>query len=518
MRTGWAVAAMAWLAVQSPAGAAEARLGVQTETGSIDPHFAVVGANQTIAQHIFESLLAADESMHPAPGLAASWKLVGDDVWEFRIRSGAKFHDGAPVTAEDVRFSLERMPHVPNSPAPFVRLAGSIRAIETEGTDVIRLRTKGFDPSVPLNAMTAWIVSEKAARDVTTADFNSGRAAIGSGPWRFVEWKPGERLVLERADPAMAFDRVVIRPMASDAARLAALLSGDVDLIDSVPTEDVDQLHANKAVKLWTAPSARLIYLAVDQEHDTHVQLRGIDGQKLKSNPLKDARVRRALSLAINRNAIVERILHGAGKATGQMVPQGFVGYDPGIPVPAYDPAMAKRLLAEAGWGQGFKLTLTSPNNRYVADATTAQAVAQQWSRVGVTTDVDVLPSNAFFSRGAKREFAAFLIGFGSSAGDAYPAMSQVLNTFDTEKGLGALNRFRFSDPAVDAALAASNAERDPAKREAALRGAARKALVEDVAIIPLHFPDNAWATRTGFSYRPTMSEGAQAGLLRPAE
>ncbi|WP_264712561.1 ABC transporter substrate-binding protein [Limobrevibacterium gyesilva] len=495
----------------------DARLGVQTETSSIDPHYALVGANQTVAQHIFETLLTADAAMRPAAGLAASWRAVGDDAWEFRLRPGARFHDGTPVTAEDVRFSLERMPHVPGSPAPFVRLAGITTAIEVEGSDIVRLRTKGFDPSVPLNAMSAWIVSGKAARDATTADFNSGRAAIGSGPWRFVEWKPGERLVLERFDPSLPFERAVIRPMSNDAARLAALLAGDVDLIDSVPPGDIEKLRGNPAVKLWTAPSARLIYLALDQEHDTSPQLRGMDGKPLAANPLKDARVRRALSLAINRTLIVDRLLHGAGHSTGQMVPEGFIGHDPSIVAPDFDPAAAKQLLAEAGWGQGFRLTLTSPNNRYVEDAKTAQAVAQQWTRAGIGTEVDVLPSNAFFSRAAKREFAAFLIGFGSTAGDAYTAMSQVLNSYDAERGLGALNRFRFSDPAVDAALERSQGERDPAARTAALQAAARIALVQDTAIIPLHFPDNAWATRAGFSYRPTMAEGAQAALLRPA-
>ncbi len=503
-------------ATANPAWSADARLGVQTETSSIDPHYAVVGANQVISAQIFESLLSADSAMRPRAGLADSWKPVGDDVWEFHIRPGAKFHDGTPVTAEDVKFSLERMPKVPNSPAPYVRLAGSTASIEVVGSDLLRLHTRGFDPSVPLNAISAYIVSAKAAVGATSADFNSGRAAIGSGPWRFVEWKPGERIVLEKARPDLAFDHVIIRPIANDAARMAALLSGDVDLIDSVPPGDVERLRKTASVAVWTAPSSRLIYLAMDQEHDSNPQIKALDGKPLVANPFKDKRVRQALNLAINRKLIVDRVLQGAGIATGQLVPAGFVGYDPTIAAPAFDPARAKALLTEAGYPNGFRLTLTSPNNRYVEDSKTAQAVAQMWTRLGVLTEVEVLPSNAFFSRAAKREFASFLIGFGSTVGDSTTGMMQVVHSYDEPRGLGGLNRFRFADPAVDAALESSVSQRDPAAREASLREAAQIAFVQDAAIITLHFPDNVWATRSVFTYRPGMSEGADAALLAP--
>ena len=332
------LAAALLAAVASGAGtarAAEATIGVQTETSSIDPHYAVVGANQAIAEQIFEALLGTDEAMRPAPGLAAAWRPLGDEGWEFKLRPGATFSDGTPVTAEDVRFSLERMPKVPGSPAPFIRLAGLTRALEVVAPDTIRILTRGFTPAVPLNAVQAWIVSARAARDATPADFNSGRAAIGSGPWRFVEFRPGERLVLARVRPDLPFERVTFRPIAGDAARVSALLAGDVDLIDSVPPADLELLRGNPKVKLWNAPSARFIYIAFDQEHAVSPQVRDNDGKPLAANPLSDPRVRRALSLAVNRGPIVERILHGAGRAAGQMVPEGFVGYDPAISVPA---------------------------------------------------------------------------------------------------------------------------------------------------------------------------------------
>lgn len=506
-------AALALLLLAAPAGAQEARIGVQTETSAIDPHYALVGANQVVAEMIFEPLLSADATLHPVPGLTSVTR-VADDAWEFRLRPGARFQDGSPVSAEDIRFSLERMAHVPGSPAPFVRLAGVTRAIEIEGADVVRLRTQGFDPSVPLHAMTAWIVSARAAAGASTADFNSGKAALGSGPFRFVGWTPGERLRLARWEDGplaggIAAKTVSIRPIGSDAARVSALLAGDVDLIDSVPPPDVERLRGDRRVALWTAPSARFLYIALDQEHDASPQILDAAGKPLAANPLKDARVRRALSLAVNRALIVERLLQGAGRAAGQMVPEGFVGYEPGLAPPPYDPAGAKALLAAAGYPQGFRLVLTSPNNRYVEDDKTAQAVAQMWTRVGVSTSVDVLPSNAFFARAARREFAAFLIGFGSTAADAYPGMSQVLATYDAARGQGALNRFRFSDPKVDALLEQSRQTREEPARDALLRQAARQAFEVDTAVIALHFPDNIWATRAGYTYRPRMNEGA---------
>jgi peptide/nickel transport system substrate-binding protein len=500
---------------QSPPARPTARLGIQTETSSIDPHFAIVGANQTVSGLIFESLLSADDAMRPKAGVADRWEAVSDTIWEFHVRPGAVFHDGSPVTAEDIRFSLERMPHVPGSPAPFVRLAGLTQRLEVVSPEVFRLHTKGFDPSVPLHALGAYIVSARATAGANSSDFNAGRAAIGSGPWRFVEFKPGERLVLEAARPDLAYGRAIIRPIGNDAARVAALLSGDVDLIDSVPPDDVEKLRANKAVTIWQAPSARMIYIGLDQEHAVSGQITGMDGKPLGANPLQDLRVRRALNLAVNRPLIVDRILHGAGHATGQLVPEGFVGYDATIKPPAYDLAAAKRLLAEAGYPNGFRITLTSPNNRYVQDDKTAQAVAQMWTRAGVATSVDVLPANAFFARAAKREFSAFLIGFGSTAGDSYTGMSQVLHSYDEGKGLGALNRFRFADKAVDEALERSQQARDPDSRAAALREAARIAFTQDYAMVPLHLPDNVWATRAGLTYQPKMSEGALPELLR---
>ena len=501
---------LAALLATHPAVAQELRIAVQTETSSLDPHFALVGANQAIAMHIFDPLVDSDAQLRPEAGLTR-FTNPQPDVWEFRIRDGARFSDGSPVTSEALRFSLERMPRVPNSPAPFVRMQASVTSMEVVDGQRLRLRSHGPDPGVILNGMTSYVVRPQ---DASTAAFNTGEAAIGSGPWRFVSWQPGSQLELRRNDGFWGhmpeFATASIRPIASDAARVAALLSGDVDLIDRVPQSDVPRLRSNPAFALTVSPSARVIYLALDQGGDTTPFVAGKDGKPLNRNPLRDVRVRRALSLAINRDAIVERVLQNGGHATGQLAVPGQIGFDPALKPPPFDVAEARRLLNDAGYKDGFRITLHSPNNRYVEDAKTVQAIGQFWSRIGVDTAVEVMPANVFFTRAGKREFSAFLIGFGHSTGDAGPGLSQVLQSFDG-KGTGGLNRGRFSDPAFDAVMEEARTATDPEARGALLRRAQGIAFGQDVGVIPLHVPDNVWAHKASLTYEGGLEEATLA-------
>jgi peptide/nickel transport system substrate-binding protein len=512
-----ALAALA--AAAGPAAAQEARVAVQTETSSMDPHYALIGANQAYARHVFDSLVGADAQLRPVPGLA-TFSNPAPDVWEFRIRPDARFHDGTPVGAEDVRFSLERMPRVPNSPAPYIRLAGSVTRIEVVDERTIRLHSRGPDPSVPLNAMTAFIVSARVAANATTADFNAGRATVGSGPWRFVEWSPGATLRLARNDAywagAPAFARATLRPVANDGARAAALLAGDVDLIDAVPPGEIARLRGTRDVAVTSATSSRLIYLALDQANEVSPFVAARDGRPLDRNPLKDPRVRRALSIAINRGAVVDRVLQGSARAAGGIAVEGQIGFDPDLAPPAPDPAAARRLLAEAGYPDGFRITLHSPNNRYVEDDKTAQAVAQFWSRIGLDARVEVMPAAVFFTRAGRREFSAFLIGFGHTTNDAWLGMSQVLHSFDAARGLGGLNRARYSNPAFDALMEEARGAMDTAVRDALLRRAQALAIRDDAAILPLHVPDNVWAHRAAMTYAGGIEENTLAHNLRP--
>jgi peptide/nickel transport system substrate-binding protein len=511
--------ALAGPVAERPAMAQEARIAIQTETSSLDPHFAVVGANHAVARHMYDALVASDRFMRPVPGLT-EFSNPEPDVWEFRIRPDARFQDGSPVTAEDIRFSLERMPRVPNSPAPQIRLAGSLTAIEVVDSRTIRLRSRGPDPSVPLNGMTAWIVSARAAATATTQDFNAGRGNTGSGPFRFVEWQPGAQLRLQRNPTywgeAPAFERVSIRPISNDAARMAALLANDVDLIDAVPPGEIARLRARPELGVTSAASSRFIYLGLDQGNEVTPFITAKDGRPFAGNPLRDPRVRRALSIAINRPLIVDRIISGSAHAAGQIAVEGQIGYDPDLGPPAFDAAAARRLLTEAGYPDGFRITLHSPNNRYVEDDKTSQAVAQFWARIGLDARVEVMPSNVFFTRAGRREFSVFLIGFGHTTGDAWLGMSQVLHSFDAARGLGGLNRGRYASAEFDALMDTARNVVDVPRRDAMLRRAQRLAFEQDTAIIPLHVPDNVWAHRAAFTYEGGVEEAVYAPFLQP--
>lgn len=486
------------------------RIAIQTETSSIDPHFALIGANQAVAAHIFDTLVTSDVNMQPVPGLTTVTSPA-PDLWELRIRDGATFHDGSPVTADALRFSIERMPRVPNSPAPFVRLQASIAGLEVVDARTLRIRTHGPDPSLPLNGMTAFIVP---GHEASTAEFNSGKAAIGSGPWRFVSWQPGSNIMLDRNDNWWGrkpeFAHVSMLVIGNDAARLAALLSGDVDLVDRVPQADLARIHATPSLAVTTSPSARVIYLGLDQATDSTPFVTAKDGKPLPHNPLRDVKVRQALTVAINRDAIVARVLQGGGRATGQLAVPGQLGYDSTLLPPSFDPAAAKRLLAEAGYADGFRITIHSPNNRYVEDAKTSQAIAQFWTRIGVETRVEVMPSNVFFTRAGKREFSVFLIGFGHSSGDAWLGLSQVLQTYDGA-GIGGLNRGRYSSGEFDRIMEQTRRITDPVERGTLLARAQRVAFSQDAAILPLHVPDNVWGHRADLTYEGGLEENTLA-------
>jgi len=252
----------------TPASAAEVAIGLKTEPSSIDPHFAILGANQQISEQIFDTLVGRDETLRPKPALAISWRLVDETNWEFKLREGVVFHDGTHFTAEDAAFSIARAPAVPNSPASYAPYVSHIAEAAAVDPATLRIRTKGPYPTLPLDLSEIYIVSKHAAEHATTDDFNTGKAAIGTGAYRFVEWQPGQRIVLARNEaywgPKPAIERPVFRVLPSDPARVAALLAGDVSLIESVPPADLAQLRKNPAVALWSAPSTRLIYLHMD--------------------------------------------------------------------------------------------------------------------------------------------------------------------------------------------------------------------------------------------------------------
>lgn len=508
------------LTFSPPAAAADISIALGADVTSIDPHFHNLTPNNNVCGHIFETMVTKDPQGKLKPALAESWRAVDDLTWEFKLRRGVKFHDGSDFTAADVAFSLDRVPNVPNSPSPFTTYSKQITEKIIVDPYTIRLKTASPYPLMPNDMGTIMIVSSKAAKGAGTEDFNSGKAAIGTGPLKFVRWRKGDRIELARHDaywgPKSPWERVTFRIITSDPTRVAALLAGDVRAIENVPTADLVRVSKHPDLSVFRIVSHRVMYLHLDSSRDKSPFVTDKAGKPLDRNPLKDVHVRRAISKAINRQALVERVMEGAAVATGQLMPEGMFGYSPALKPEAYDLQGAKRLLAEAGYPDGFGLTLHAPNDRYVNDEQVAQAVAQMLTRAGIVTKVDAMPSAVYFSRANKLDFSFILVGWGSDTAEASSPLKALLATFNKEKGMGQANRGRYSNPRVDAALGQALATVDDAKREKLLQQATELAMA-DVGIIPLYHQENLWATRKGVTYTPRADERTLAHEFRLA-
>lgn len=504
------------------AGAAQAqtlRMGVGAQITSTDPHFHNISPNNAFASMVFDNLLETDDRARVGPGLAESWRPVGEDVWEFRLRRGVKFHNGSDFTAEDVAFTLERIPTVLNSPGSFRTYTQAITGVEIVDPYTIRFRTNGPAPVLPNDIAMVPMLDRQTHQGATTEDFNAGRATIGTGPYRMTMHRPGDRIELQRNDAYWGgrpqWQAIDYRMITNDAGRTAAILAGDVDFIDQVATTDIERLRRTPRITLSEIDSMRFIYFAMDHMRDGPSPfITDNDGRPLPRNPMKDLRVRRALSLAIDRAAIVSRVMEGAATATVQVMPPGAFGYTPDLTVPPADLDAARRLLAEAGYPNGFRLTLHGPNDRYPNDSRIAQAVGQMWTRIGIRTQVEVAPFATFIARASRQEFSAFLVSWGTSTGEPLGSLRSVVATYSRERGTGAVNRGRYSNPDFDTVLQAASRELDDPRREALLHQATR-IVISDQGIIPTHLQKNIWAMRQGFEHTPRVDERTRAQDVR---
>lgn len=505
--------------ITAPARAADLSIALGSDVTSMDPHYHNLTPNNNVAEHIFETLVTKDPRSRLKPALAESWRAVDDTTWEFKLRKGVKFHDGSDFTAQDVVFSLDRVPNVPNSPSSFAAYSKQITEKIIVDPLTIRFKTAAPYPLMPNDMSTIFILSARSAKGAETADFNSGKAAIGTGSFKFVRYAKGDRIELVRNDAywgtKAAWDKVTFRVITADPARVAALLSGDVRAIENVPTADIARIAKNSDLTLYRTVSHRLMYLHLDSNRDRSPFVFDKAGKPLEKNPLKDTRVRKAISKAINRQALVERVMEGAAVTTGQLMPEGMFGYTSALKPEPYDVDGAKKLLAEAGYPDGFAMTLHAPNDRYVNDEQIAQAIAQLLARAGIATRVEAMPSSVYFTRASKLEFSFMLVGWAADTAESSSPLKALLATFSKEKGMGTANRGRYSNPKMDATLEQALAIVDDAKRERVLQQATEIA-VSDLGIIPLYHQHNLWAARKGISYAARTDERTLAHEFRP--
>jgi peptide/nickel transport system substrate-binding protein len=370
---------------------------------------------------------------------------------------------------------------------------------------------------IPYDVQNIFIVSKRAAAGAATEDFNSGKAMVGTGPFRFVSFKRGDRVELARHDgywdARPAWDRVTLRILPADPARVAALLAGEVDAIEYVPTADAARLKRNAAYRVAEKVSWRTLFLTLDQERDRTPFVTDRAGKPLERNPFKDARVRLALSKAINRQAIADRVMEGFAVPASNLVSPPVFGHVAALKPEPLDVEGARKLLAEAGYPDGFGVTLHAPNNRYVNDEQVAQAVAQMLARIGIAAKVEAMPVAVYFPRARNREFSLALLGWGSMSGDL--ALRSTLMTFDADRGWGAWNWGRYANAKLDAGVTQALATTDDAQREALAREAAAIAL-RDQAIVPLHHQVAAWGMRANIAYAPRTDEFTLAHRFRP--
>ena len=495
-------------------------IGIQNEPNTLDPQWNLVGNNTQAMRNIYDTLSARDRNLQLVPSLALSWRAVDDTTWEYKLRPGVKFHDGSDFTAEDVKFTIARVGSIPGNPNSYAVYVGQIREVVVVDPLTVRFVTNGPAPLLPTNLSNIFILSSRNGPQ-PNGDFNTGKAAIGTGPFRVVSWQPGSPLVLRRNDAywgdRQPWQDVRFVPISRDSARVAALLAGDIDFINRVPIADLARLRQDPKIRVFAGDSAYVYMLFPDVENDSPQGVRDIAGNPVAKNPFKDARVRRALSLSINRQAIVDRTMEGQASVANQAVPAGFFGHSTRIAPVAFDAERARALLAEAGYRDGFQVDLSCPNDRFANDAKICEAVAQFLVRIGIRTQVSAMPSAVFFPRRGKKEFGLHMAGWGSLTGESSYFLGAQVHTARRDLGLGAINTNGISDPEIDALVQEARPVLDEARRRAILEKAMELAMERGYIVPAVTFQVLSAGRADRVSYATRADEETLAAEIAPA-
>ena len=490
--------------------AADLRIGFKAEVTSADPH--VLGAaNRSVWMNVYDSLIGQDEKLHPVPQLALSWKAIDDKQWEFKLRPGVKFHNGEPMTASDVKFSLDRAKAL-TGPRTYKTYLRTIDSIRVQDPLTVIVKTKESAPTLPENVGIVAILPKGSGAEIKESDFESGKAAVGTGPFKYAGLIPSQQVTMTRNDAYWGakppWSKVTYQFIPKEPARAAAMLGGSVDVIDGAAGSLSDTLKKSEKVSVVSTTSYMFNHLHMDQFRTVSPYVTGNDGKPLARNPFQDKRVRQAITVAINRDAINKFVMKGDAEPATQIVPSGFFGYEPALKLQPGDTARAKALLAEAGYPSGFRVVLHCTNDRYLNDARVCEAIAQMLTQVGIKTDARTLPYANFITRatnggaGGEPEFSLAMFGVGAILGDSLEPYTAVVHTFDKALGTGANNYGRYSNKEFDAAIRSASRTLNDKEREELQRTAARLA-AEDVAVVPVHNAKAAWGLRKGLSMAP---------------
>jgi peptide/nickel transport system substrate-binding protein len=484
------------------ASAKTLRVANQGDAQSMDPHSLNESMQLSFTGNVYEPLVARDRTLGLTPGLATSWKQTSPTVWRFELRRNVNFHDGTPFTADDVVFSFKR---AAGDGSDMRGYTNSIKEVRKLDAHTVEIETTSPFPILPDVITLVYMMSKKWCEEnkaempvdrrkgiENTASFR----ANGTGPFRLRERQPGQRTVLVRNGSYWGkidgnVEEVIFTPIGNDATRVAALLSGEVDVMEPVPLQDVDRIKSNAALKVMQGPELRTIFLGMDQRRD-ELQFSNVKGK----NPFKDVRVRRAFYQAIDIETIKTRVMRGAATPTGLMVAPGIKGFVPELNKrPAYDPEGAKKLLADAGYPNGFEVGMNCPNDRYVNDGAICQAVAANLARIGVKVNLQTETKGTYFPKILRRDTSFYLLGWTPGTYDSHNPLSALMAT-PNDKGQGQFNLGWYSNARVDELTQLVQAETDPAKRNAMI-AEAFKIHQDEVGHIPLHQQALAWAMKS---------------------
>lgn len=516
-----------------PVAAQSLRIALSSEPTSVDPHYHVLAPNNALAAHLYDSLVDTDEAQRLVPSLATAWKNDGANKWTFTLRKGVKFSNGKPFTAEDAIFTFCRVAkNETNIAGGNKDLIRNMKAVEAPDPFTLVVTTAEPEPLLPrllagISLLTSSITAHgkiEFSMDTncgvtgpwpSVSQFNEGSVAIGTGPYKLRSYVRGSAIELVRNDGYWGekphWETVKMVPVTNAGPRLAGLIAGDYDLIENPAARDLQRIREDKRLAYVATPSSRVIFFQLDVGRSPSPL--ASDGKG--GNPLQDLRVRKAMSMAIDRDAIAKRIMDGGALPAYQFLPTGMYGTLPNPPVIKFDPAAAKKLLAEAGYAGGFDLTLSATNDRYINDGQIAQAVAGYLSQVGIRTKVDAMTRAIYFPRRAKKEFSFAMGGWGSAEGSSF--LRYWAASLDDKKTRGTSNYGGLADPALDELVGKALVTMDDDKRAELLRQSLTR-LLEVGAFIPLHFESSLWAHRADIAYAGRADQYTFAMNAKPAK
>jgi len=418
-----------------------------------------------------------------APALAVRWERLDALSWKFWLRKGVKFHNGNPFTAQDVKFTFERLSNPEVS--EFVNTGKSIDKIDIIDDYTVVIKTKEPIPWFANNMHQIFIMDKEDTESRDPGDVMI--RPMGTGAYKFVEWVKGSYVKMEANEDywegAPPIKKVDIRPITEASTRFAALASGQVDMMTGVPVELYDKLVGNPQLAVVSRPARRSIFLALTNKPGT---------------PTADIRVRKAMYMAINENEIIEKIMRGHASPAAQIPDPPTIGYRDDLKRLPYDLETAKNLMKEAGYGNGFEITFSGPNDRYIQDANIAEAVAKYWAKIGIKATLDLKPKSIFFPEVHEGKTDYYLVGWFDGTFDMGRTYFKLAHTRDMDKGFGEWNGAHYSNAELDKLLESTADIVDIAKREKVLQDLNKMAMVDLIVWIPLHYQVDIYALQKG--------------------